>query len=439
MTTNTEGAALPFKLPLVIKTSPYASRMYVWDADQQFIADLDVQHAEAIVAALNATLTRAPSSQPQEWRPIETRPTDGAVILFCDVHGNRWTDCSSHIQPYPECGYYPTHWQPLPPPPVAAQSAERCAICGEHANEHGAIGHPFKLTADEWRELDGVNLPAQPDCAPPPSPAIPTCFDIANANATAQVGSYAGALKMAERIRASRGPSPASEPAAGKTTVKRCSDCGAEMREYLGPPGTVASLYCPNNDCPSLGPSSEKGEAETREVGEAHGPWLCFHCGETCETEESAREHFGDDQGSTPACKLSQDVLGLVCLLREQDRELRAYRQEDTASHREFYALGATHQTELRREEERGYSRGLEDAKKHPETLGLRASPAACEGRGSVTAEELEAIQCAAFAQDSWASDLSDHGYNARDQRRHAKTLRSLATRLTPAVAKEGA
>jgi hypothetical protein len=35
---------------------------------------------------------------------------------------------------------------------------EKCAICGEHANEHGSIGHAFKLTDEEWRELDGVNL-----------------------------------------------------------------------------------------------------------------------------------------------------------------------------------------------------------------------------------------------------------------------------------------
>lgn len=50
------------------------------------------------------------------WMPIETAPEDGRVVLFSDRNGNRWTDCSpGHI--VNGCGYPPTHWMPLPPPP----------------------------------------------------------------------------------------------------------------------------------------------------------------------------------------------------------------------------------------------------------------------------------------------------------------------------------
>ncbi len=34
-----------------------------------------------------------------------------------------------------------------------------------------------------------------------------------------------------------------------------------------------------------------------------HG-WMCFHCGETFHTENSARNHFGIDPDAIPACKL---------------------------------------------------------------------------------------------------------------------------------------
>jgi hypothetical protein len=51
---------------------------------------------------------------------------------------------------------------------------------------------------------------------------------------------------------------------------------------------------------------------------------------------------------------------------------VRRYQSEDTDLHREIYRMQADHATALRREEEKGYARGLEDAKKYPETIGLR-------------------------------------------------------------------
>jgi hypothetical protein len=111
--------------------------------------------------------------------------------------------------------------------------------------------------------------------------------------------------------------------------------------------------------------------------------WKCFHCSEVFDTPESAREHFGASECSKAACKLSPDIAGLVSIIRDQERELQKYRLEDSASYREFYALGVKHSQELRAEEERGYARGLEDAKKYPEILGLVRRAGAPESRGS--------------------------------------------------------
>lgn len=54
-----------------------------------------------------------------EWQPIDSAPKDGAVVLFCDERGNRWTDCSPGRFAN-GCGSPPVYWQPLPPPPAKA-------------------------------------------------------------------------------------------------------------------------------------------------------------------------------------------------------------------------------------------------------------------------------------------------------------------------------
>jgi hypothetical protein len=105
--------------------------------------------------------------------------------------------------------------------------------------------------------------------------------------------------------------------------------------------------------------------------------WRCFHCSEVFTDREAAADHFGvqiDGCADDVACKLNATDGLLLKMLREAQQELRLYHQEDNAAFRQFYVLGCDHATALRREEEKGYARGLEDAKKHPETIGLRCA-----------------------------------------------------------------
>ena len=95
--------------------------------------------------------------------------------------------------------------------------------------------------------------------------------------------------------------------------------------------------------------------------------WRCFHCGDafTKAQEHWAREHFGADQDALPVCQMR--VPGehhLLTILRKLEAELRRYREEDTDLWRSLYAMSADHAQALRREEERGYEKGLRDARK---------------------------------------------------------------------------
>lgn len=91
--------------------------------------------------------------------------------------------------------------------------------------------------------------------------------------------------------------------------------------------------------------------------------WRCFHCDETFTDEAAAKDHFGYDMLAEPGCKLNELEGGLLGILRRQEEQLSAYHREETASYREFYSLGADHARALRREEEKGYARGVADCR----------------------------------------------------------------------------
>lgn len=90
--------------------------------------------------------------------------------------------------------------------------------------------------------------------------------------------------------------------------------------------------------------------------------WRCFFCDEVFTSAEEAATHFGGVL-DLPGCKLSAMEGGILAMYREAQRELEAYRAEDTKLIREVYALGAAHHCHAREEEEKGYARGLADGR----------------------------------------------------------------------------
>lgn len=94
--------------------------------------------------------------------------------------------------------------------------------------------------------------------------------------------------------------------------------------------------------------------------------WRCFHCGDafTKAQERWAREHFGRDQGELPVCQMR--IPGehhLLTALRSAQDDLARYHAEDSDLMRAIYSMQADHAAALRREEERGYARGLAAAR----------------------------------------------------------------------------
>ena len=101
-------------------------------------------------------------------------------------------------------------------------------------------------------------------------------------------------------------------------------------------------------------------------MGEKH--WRCFHCDEVFTDEETARNHFGDHEGQTPACKLNTFDRGLLEALRRQERDnIEAW---DRISSETVEAVSAMHgmharfERNLRLVDEAAYVRGMRDALK---------------------------------------------------------------------------
>jgi hypothetical protein len=99
-----------------------------------------------------------------------------------------------------------------------------------------------------------------------------------------------------------------------------------------------------------------------------HG-WDCFHCGQHFEPtyfgQREAQYHFGFDDSATPACKLDRAEQGILRLLRNKERDLENLQArvnaEDTEKDREMARMASDHGQALRREEEKGYARGIKD------------------------------------------------------------------------------
>lgn len=96
--------------------------------------------------------------------------------------------------------------------------------------------------------------------------------------------------------------------------------------------------------------------------------WTCFHCGETFTTPGSARDHFGFDPSSDPACRIKLGAeRGLVMALRKAEsdcEEMRRLLHDEASEAYRLYASQATrHRAQMMAAEESGYEKGLTDGR----------------------------------------------------------------------------
>jgi len=99
-------------------------------------------------------------------------------------------------------------------------------------------------------------------------------------------------------------------------------------------------------------------------TGKIH--WRCFHCGATFTVAQKrwAAEHFGRREDQESVCLIrSAGESALLHALRDAEDQLAAYREEDGNILRAMYSMRADHAQALVREEERGYAKGVADAR----------------------------------------------------------------------------
>lgn len=201
---------------------------------------------------------------------------------------------------------------------------------------------------------------AKAESAPPPSSTAPAQ---PNGAIDTEHGERASAFAVRDGARAEP-PNPARTSAAAPSRFDR------------------GGGYDLNNEgdqvCDSEG-GIKTAQPEAAQEGklESHlEPYRCYHCGDTFMGVD-ARNHFGTDQTSDPACKIKlAGEFALLRMLREQEDQLARYRAEDSDVMRSMWAMQDDHRRAVTDAEQKGYDRGLADAKAHPEDLGLcRPSP----------------------------------------------------------------
>lgn len=117
---------------------------------------------------------------------------------------------------------------------------------------------------------------------------------------------------------------------------------------------------------------SSTAEIPESEYKSFHG-WTCFHCGDhfpgNLAGQKAAEQHFGAAIDAIPGCRLrmrkgEHSLLRRIRWLEHELRELRArVSSEDTDKDREMYAMTVKHAQALISEEEKGYARGVRDAR----------------------------------------------------------------------------
>lgn len=93
--------------------------------------------------------------------------------------------------------------------------------------------------------------------------------------------------------------------------------------------------------------------------------WRCFFCNETFTNPAHAAEHFGVQEGVSdiPACKIKGHEGHLITYIRKLQAELRRYDEEQDHLTLAWLSMQAEHAEELKRAEDKGYGRGVQDMK----------------------------------------------------------------------------
>jgi hypothetical protein len=94
----------------------------------------------------------------------------------------------------------------------------------------------------------------------------------------------------------------------------------------------------------------------------ARKQWRCFHCDEVFTDQFAAGIHFGADQAATCACVLPHEQ-HLVEHIRNLEAQLDGYRDDRDKVMQSIMTLETEHRRALQDEEEKGYGRGLKDAR----------------------------------------------------------------------------
>jgi hypothetical protein len=98
--------------------------------------------------------------------------------------------------------------------------------------------------------------------------------------------------------------------------------------------------------------------------------WCCFHCGDVFKTIGSARDHFGFEPSSDPACRIKIGTeRGLIMALRKTEKLLAEalinLHNEGSDAMRALRSAQIRYREQIIDAEELGYSRGLNEGRKY--------------------------------------------------------------------------